>query len=70
MKQQSLETLEYSEKDIADLIYEDICKQYPKTLRQRVKIGFSIGSDPSDNDYQSMPRQILNGASVTVDITK
>ena len=70
MKQQSLEKFEYSDKDIEKLIYEDICKRCPKTLRQRVQVYFSIGSDPTDNDYQSAPRQIFFGANVTVDITK
>jgi hypothetical protein len=70
MKQQTLEKFEYSAKDIESLIYQDILKRGITANRARVNVYFSIGSDPSDNDYQAAPRQILECANVTVDTTK
>jgi len=70
MKQQTLEQFEYSETDIEKLIYEDICKHCPKTLRQRVNICFKYGSDQSALDDERYGSRILKGAYVTVDVTK
>lgn len=70
MKQQSFENFEYTARDIENLVYEDIRKHCNNPNRARVKINFSICSDPTDTDYQATPRQIFDGAKVTVDVTK
>ena len=70
MKQQTIEKFDYSIKDIEELIYKDIRASGIEASRARVKIGFDICADPTDNDYQSAPRHILKGANVTVDVTK
>jgi hypothetical protein len=68
MKQQTIEKLEYTDKDIEKLIYDDICKRYPKTLRQRVKIRFELASHPDDGP--GFPTYYLNCANVEVDVTQ